>query len=400
MPQRVIHSKFEGLLSTVAHAPLGSIAGGMVAAVGDDVALPLLAHAPAVSLLFFSRESFDYALRELDEADRERAVAKRMAQWSPNAVNEGTDWLYRSERRCLTLTVLGRWESSASVTAGDHFEHTMTALHRLTNEGAYGSTTMPEMLINVLRREALLLAELSRERMSTEISDRNEFSLTIAQELRPLGHPEFAEHLPYAEPVRAAFVSPPDEKLRASLKSRRLPVVDWHEGFVSMFGTRDLEQLAQQGRKLRILYCDGRQLLQDLTDLTSAQLEREFEERSKAGAMPFWNDYLNSLRLDIALMRRAAHAKASAGSPRIAAVFSHQLPKENALLMSELASHPSWRNAEYNPQHASVAQAESDILEDAKFLARLSALRGPGDMAGLYQAFAVFKAKQLARLPH
>ena len=272
----------------------------------------------------------------------------------------------------------------------------MAALDRLVNEGAYGGSTLPEMLINVLRSEALLLLEMSRGPMTSESSHRNQFSLAIAEELRILGRPNFAQHLPYAEPARGAWVSPADDKLRASLRSRRLPAIDWNGGLVSVFGLRTLAPLSQQGKAVQILYPDGRQFLQELTDLTGPQLEREFTERSKAGALPFWNDYLNFLRLEIALLRRAAYAKA-AGSARVATVLTAQIRSEDGLLAAALAQHPSWRNGEFNPQRAALPQAEKDVLDDARFLWRLAILRAQADVAGRYEAFAAFKAQQLAR---
>src|SRR5438045_4795976 len=99
------------------------------------------------------------------------------------------DWLYGSERRCLTLTALGARAAAEKAIPPDHFEHTMAALDRLVNEGAYGSSTLPELLISVLRREALLQVEMSHGGLTGESSTRSQFSLAIAAELRNQGHP-------------------------------------------------------------------------------------------------------------------------------------------------------------------------------------------------------------------
>src|SRR5262245_38535169 len=104
MPQRIVHcdTDREKLLGQTTHTSLGKYAGGIVAAVADQAALSLLG-APGISLLFYSKESYDRYLRRLSEADRNEAIRKRLAEWAPTAVNQGVDWLYRGERRNLTL---------------------------------------------------------------------------------------------------------------------------------------------------------------------------------------------------------------------------------------------------------------------------------------------------------
>lgn len=400
MSQRIIHCipSLEKSLAALPHVELGKYADGIVVAVGDDIALSLLDRAPAVSLLFFAREAYDHALRRLSELDRDAAIRKRLEKWAPNAVNEGTDWLYRGERRCLTLTAVTLKGAQRKTVPDNHFEHSLSALHRIVNEGAYGSVTLPGVLVYLIEREALLLVELSLTQAPSETSDRTQFSAAVAQSLRTLGRPEFAQYPAYAEPKRAAFVSPADQELRNSLRVRQRPAVDWQGGLVSTFGARDLDALAERGKKVRVLYPNANQFLQDFTDFTFAQLRREFEERSQAESMPFFKDHLNFLRLETALIRRAANEKAMAENPSVAAVLGPQIPREGALLMAALTTHPSWMNGEHQSQQVSIAQAETELLDDAKFLARLSAAPGREDVHKRYQSFADFKAMQRQRL--
>jgi hypothetical protein len=372
-------------------AALGRYADGVVAEAEDERALALLAEGAHVSLLWFSRAEYDYALRKLDETGREAAIRKRLADWAPEAVSQGMDRLYRVECRCLTLAAMS---GNTGV-----FEHTMDSLERLTNEGAYGNLKLAEILVVVLQKEALLAIELSNERLTPERSERYAFSVAIARELRRLGRPQFSEHLPYAEPARAAFVSPRDPQLMKELKALRLPVVEWRDGLVSTFGPRTLNGPDLQKKQVNILYADARHFRRDLANVTRPELEREFEERSSEGPMPRWTEYLNILRLEIALLRRAAHDKAAVEKDISAAVLRTQVSRESALLAAELARHPSWLEGELGPRPANLAAAEQEVLRDALFLEHFAQLRGPEDLHRRYRAFAKFKAGQVQQNP-
>jgi hypothetical protein len=403
MSQRVIYSirGHEKALAAFPHAVLGHYADGAVIALGDDAAVALMARAPAFALLFYSKEACDHALRQLSEEERDAAIRKRLTNWAPNAVYEGMAWLYRGERRCLALTARSLQSRQRTGIPEDHFEHSMVALHRLVNEGAHGNSTLASVLVFLMRREALLLLELPQPQaagappqVAAEVAERKQLHAGVGQALAVLGRPEFA---PYVEPERAALVSPADPALRATLKTRRQPVVEWRGGIVSIFAARDLEDMAQQRKSVRILYPDAGSFLKDFTELTPAQLSVQLAERLQAGPLPFWEDYLSFMRLDIALMRRAAHDKALAGNPGIAAQLAAQFPRESALLLEALARHPSWISEPDLPHQATVAQAETEVLEDARFMGRLSATAQYKDVQPRYLSFADFKARQRQR---
>jgi hypothetical protein len=400
MPQRVIYSIAgqEKTLAALPHAPLGRYADGIVFATADNAALTLLARAPAYSLLFFAKETYDHAMRQLPEPERDAAIRKRLARWAQNAVSEGMDWLYRSERRCLALTAMTMQGPQRATIPADHFEHTMVALHRLVNDGAYGSATLAGVLVFLIEGEALILVELSQQQAAAEIAERKQLSAGVAQALRTLGQPQYVQYPPYVEPRRAALVVPADQAVRQLVKIRVRPAIDWRGGLVSTFGVRDLETMAHQGKTVRILYLHANGFLQDYMDLTPAQLLRELEERFRAGALPFWEDHLNFLRLDTALMRRAAHEKALGENAAVAAQLAAQMPRDNALLLAALAKHPSWITDQDRPQQVTLVQAETEVVEDATFLARLAAARGQDEVHQRYRLFAEFKARQRQRL--
>jgi hypothetical protein len=367
---------------------LEKVGQATVLAAGDDAALSLLASHAA--LLAYSKESSEYRLRRLSKTEREEAVLRRLAEWSPRAVEEGIDWLFRSERRCLSLTAA----LAPGATRAARAEHTMTALHKIANEGRYGSLTLIEMLENLVDREALLLAELETAGGTAESSMHTQFSRAMAQELRLLGRPQYSQHLPKGEATRAALLAAPVPAIRSGLVARKIPLVDWKDGFVSTFSTSELESLAAKGNRLTILYPNSGDFLQDRVELTAAQLRREFDERLQLGAARLWSEHLNSLRLETALLRRAVYDAALGVGVSLASTLQSEIRQETDLLLSELGKHPSWLDGEFGPSSVTLEDAEKEVLTDVLFLSRLAAARHEGAYEKRYTAFYEFKVRR------
>ena len=384
MRQRVLHSP-SAPPETTLHDTLVRIEQAVVFAADSDAALGLLLKKSA-ALLYFSRANYEYAMRRLAAPQRDEAILQRLKAWSPNAINQGIEWIYRQERRCLHL--------AAPAGPGGAFEQSLRFLHRVTNEGRYGSLTLAEMLINVLESEALLITELSRPGAAAEGAARNEFDLAIGRELRALGRPEFAEHLPQAKPLRGTFVTPRDTALMKSLRSRREPFVEWQDGLVARFGERDIERMSRQ-KKVTILYPFGGVFLQDVSELSQGQLHREFAERSERIAQDFgkvWAEYANDLRLNTALLRIAAHERAAKENASLAAVLAGQIERETPLLASALRQHPAPPGSD---PAANLSEANQEILEDIQFLSKLCAALGPADLHRRYESLAALKKTHL-----
>ena len=367
---------------------LEKVGQATVLAAGDDAALSLLASHAA--LLAYSKESSEYRLRRLSKTEREEAVLRRLAEWSPRAVEEGIDWLFRSERRCLSLTAA----LAPGATRAARAEHTMTALHKIANEGRYGSLTLIEILENLIDQEALLLAELETAGGTAESSMHTQFSRAMAQELRLLGRPQYSQHLPKGEATRAALLAAPVPAIRSGLVARKIPLVDWKDGFVSTFSTGEFESINAKDHRLTILYLNSGDFLQDRVELTAAQLRREFDERLQLGVVQLWPEHLNSLRLETALLRRAVYDAALGVGVSLASTLQSEIRQETDLLLSELGKHPSWLDGEFGPSSVTLEDAEKEVLTDVLFLSRLAAARHEGADEKRYTAFYEFKVRR------
>src|SRR5262245_27651383 len=105
----------------------------MWVAMRDEVLLALLAllpHHTALPLLYFSTAIYEQAIRQLRPEEVAEVIRQRLAQWAPRALDDSLDWLYRRERRCLTLTALARAVTGAGGAAilEAHFGHTLELL--------------------------------------------------------------------------------------------------------------------------------------------------------------------------------------------------------------------------------------------------------------------------------
>jgi hypothetical protein len=243
-------------------------------------------------------------------------------------------------------------------------------------------------------QEALLLVELESAGSTSESSMHTQFSRAVAQELRSLGRPQYSEHLPKGEATRAALLAPPDPAIRSRLLARKIPFVDWKDGFISIFATSEIESITSQGNRLTILYPNSGGFLQDRVDLTGAQLRREFDERLQLGAARLWPEHLNSLRLETALLRRAAYDAAQGAGASLASTLQSQFRQETDLLLSGLGKYPSWLDGEFGPSSATLEDAEKEVLTDVLFLSRLAAARHESAYEKRYTALHEFQVRR------
>ena len=417
MIARVIFCTLSSLamLSPLPYETLLKRDDGVVVAVQDETVMVLLSRQAAVSLLYFSRDAYEQAIRGLGDSEIDAIIRKRRQDWAPNAVGHGLNWIYDSGRRCLTLTALAQASSSPVIAARleDHFEQSLQLLVSITGGTGY-EDNMASLLVVVVEGEAKLRKEYldaqdaarragdsrSAERFMDAVKRSESYGRALGAALKSLGRPEYTQALPYVGLSRGVFVWPRDPDLVKILTAQREVYVIWKDGLVADWSLDNLPELEKRGKSVRILYFNGGQLLVDLQDLTPVQLEREFARRFEAGrgaSMQARREHLYSLWLEQHLLRRKALAQARAQDGALFAILAREVAEETQALRQELALHPVWL-AEGGKSGIGVFEAlkksEEQLLQDARFLAALSRRDGDTDGEALYTRISTFKPAQ------
>ena len=404
------------LLGPLPHETLLTRDDGVVVAIQDEAVLELLARQAAVSLLFFTRDAYEDAILGLADSEIDAMLRKRRQDWSPNATGHGLNWIFHDARRCLTLTALARAQSP-SVSAArldDHFEQSLQLLVTITGETGY-EDKMASLLVLVVEGEAKLRQEYldaqGAARQTGDASASGRFASALKRSeshiralglsLKSLGRPEYNQALPYVGLSRGVFVWPRDTDLVKMLAAQREAHLTWKDGLVAGWSLDNLPELAKRGKSVRVLYFNDGQLLQDLQDLTPAQLEREFAKRFEGGrgaSMQAREEHLSSLWLEQHLLRRKALAQARIQlDAALAAMLEREVTEEAQALRQALAQHPVWL-AEAGTSGGGVFEAlklsEEQLLRDARFLAALCRREGDANGEALYTRISAFKPAQ------
>lgn len=403
MAYRIIYCALgcASMLANLPHDSLSKFSSGTIEAVSDDVLIPLLTKNPSVPLLFFSREAYSEAMQGLSGEDTRFALQKRLESWSPEALDHAVEWLAGKERRILTLTARARREAAGN-TAQQLESHFLAALDLLTSmigTGRYDDMDFTDLLSAAIEKETLLIAELEN---SSEARHRTEFARTIAQELKKHGRPEFAKALPYAEPVRGVWIVPADPQLKGYLRSRGARLVPWRGGLVANLPLRTISEFEHSGKRVSILYSDAGAFLADAIELSGTQLERRLTELAladKTARERALSEYLNMLRLDLALLRRALRHHAFRNNPAWVPVLDRQIGEESAILEKELDSSGSWlRPSDQGRLLPRIKTAEEEVSADVKFLAAIVRARDNASLTRRLDAVVITKRADLERI--
>lgn len=395
------------ILAQMPHTDLLEMEGGTIKLVEDSILLNICANDPTIPILYFSRAAYDEAITDLTKPNIQKVIQKRTDEWAPNALDQMPDWIYRRERECLTLAALSRLGSSQKVAAGidAHFQKTIELLSQIVGEGRYEDTPLVNLLELALENEALLIAELhaagidDKYAAEAEIQERTQTVKILSHILSDLGQPQYEKAPPYVELWRAVYISPADEPLMSQLKVQYEPIALWKKGLVARWRVRKLSELAQAGRAVELLYYNRGKFLEDLQDLTPAQLTRTFEKRAQAKyRVRLRKDYLNTLRLEALLLMRTVHDRAVTKEPRLNDRLGKILELHTARLDSTLAGDSSWLTDSVQSGSQALARlllVEKSIVQDVDFFNVLCRQRGRKDLVQRLEAILAVKDDQL-----
>ena len=271
-------------------------AGECTPAIVDDGTILARARSGSMrpALLYFSQADYDQSIRNLTPEQVREVVAKRLRYWSPNALAHGVDWIYQAARRSLALAALASAASGAPRKLLEYFHGILDLMAGITGNGRYDALSLASLLVGVLQGDAKLSEELM-EAVRVEGNAANAllgagaaeaqqtFQSALGDVLSRLGRPEFGAAAPYVELRRAIFLSQPSDDFIEGLQKSRESFVMWRDGLVMGCGARRLQDFAQLGQTVQILYFNAGKFLQDLQELTPAQREREFAARLEGG---------------------------------------------------------------------------------------------------------------------
>jgi hypothetical protein len=384
------------MLSHFQHTELTSLGDGGVAAIGDPVLLGLYAQYPALPILYFARPAYDEAVRDLPPVDRDEALQKRLKEWSPQALEQTIDWIYRGEREALSLTILagaGEGDDRARALAA-HGAGTIELLTGLVGEGRYDEMDLADLIVVAIEKEALIRTELqaagaagARADAEGEIGERRRIIEALAAAAAALGRPEFAQAPPYAELWRATYIEPADSQLLEALTDEWEPFVPWRQGIVARYRVRQIDDLKRSGRRVGILCFDAGLFLEDVAQLSPAQLRRGFEERAQAmGAarQGLWDTYMDGLRLESLLALRWVVARMKGGDEERDRMLVAVESMAGARLVSSLRRSRSWLSSPVGPGPEAAGrllEREQQLVADAALFSALAARQGQTELA-------------------
>jgi hypothetical protein len=367
------------LLRELPHDSLRAFDEGWIASVSEEVMGRLLASDPSIPILYFSRSAYDQAILGLTDLDTDATIRNRIDRWSPQALDHALEWTARGERRSVALTahaVRGASESTARL-LGEHLSAGLDLLTAIAGTGRYDQMDFPDLLSAVVETEAKLIAELGE---SSEAGTRRQFSTALAQELKRYHRGEFAQALPYADPERGVWVSPVDEPLKTYLKFRGMAGAEWRGGIVVRLSLRAIEDFRKKGKTVAILYADPGALMQDLADLNNAQIVHQFEELSSANAdarVRQTNEYLNMLRLNVAILRRALRGRSGKEDLGMVPLLDRQIASETRILAVQIVQTDSWLlPGDTADPLVRLRVAEEELTGDATFFLTLAQRQG------------------------
>jgi hypothetical protein len=407
MPHRIIYCALScaSLLTQAPHDALRPLDQGVVAAVSDDVMGTLLEKDPNLPILYFSRTGYDRAMRGLNDGEVDEALRKRLKQWSPDPLKDSIAWLTDDELRVLSLVARATPTSSgekAKILAA-HFNEGLDLLSQMTGSRRLDRSTLAESVSEIEEQDAYLIAELSDTNRKIELQTRGEFAGALGREMARRGRPQFVDSLPYVELKRGVWISPPDNEVEAYVKVREMNWVSWRDGVVLWLSTRAIEEFRKRGKTVEILYFDADAVEEDVGPLTKAQLDLRLAEALKADEATqarLKDDYLNRLRLNVALERRFLRKRVATEDKEMSPLLEQQVSEETDILARELARSRRWLlPGDRTSELRQIIAAEEELMADAAFFKAVARRRGNDDfLLGEFEEVLQAKQRDLRRL--
>lgn len=364
-----------------------------VRAVPDDVLLKMRRR---YSLLYFSRDDYDQAIRKLTTEQVHEVVVTRRETWSPDAAGHSIAWFEGKLRKCLSLTALALKQSRQPGTTTllqQNFEHTIKRLAALRGSPPLGILMPPEVFEIALQGEA----RLSMECADLPVPDgprlaerRSRRAGTIAQIMARLDDDAFLEGLPFMVRKRGVNVFPLHLMIREDpeLEEEGGLLTDWGGGTVIPWPHHELENLVGPGLEQEdvarhVLYLDAEQYETFAATATRAQRERDFGERLAAAKAPdavgisdSAADHVNGLAADqLAYLWSLRDLFAAMGRSDLAPELEPLIREDITSLREVLKECPSWVSTSGDGTGnamGSLVAVERQIQQSAEFFMRLA----------------------------
>ena len=344
-----------------------------VRAVSDDVLLQMRG---GFSLLYFSSEDYDHAVRKLTTEQVREVVATRREMWSPEAAGHSIAWLNGEMRKCLSLTALALKQSHRPGTTTllqQIFEHTIKRLAALRGSPSLGILMPSEVFEIALQGEARLSMEYTDLQVPNGpqlAKNRLRRVRTFAEIMSRLGDDAFLEGLPFVVRKRGVNVFPLHLMIREApeLVEEGALLTDWGGGTVIPWPHHELDNLVGPGLEQEdvarhLLYLDAEQYEIFAATATRVQKERDFGERLKMamntdslGIGDFIPDHINGLITDqLVYLWSLRGLFKDLGREDVAPELDSLIQEDVPFLLESLQKSCSWL-----PE---IADGEKDVLK-------------------------------------
>jgi hypothetical protein len=235
----------------------------------------ILSAEPPPAILYFSTAGFVLATEGLSAPETADAIRRRRTAWSPNALHDAPNWLYREERDAL--------RSGKGSIAG---------LLALGGFRRFDTLPLTAVMVQALERQNEFTAELrlavaDDPSMATAWKEMAMGSESAASELTGVLTELSRVKVVPARPVelmRAIWVVPARPDLFGLLRRQENVAIPWKGGIVTTWALNRFATL--NGLRITTLYRNAGEFAADTALLTKPQLDRLLARRLQFASTP------------------------------------------------------------------------------------------------------------------